>query len=153
MFDPRREIQPPPPHADPELKEQLERSITLEQITNLLLGLNAACARAHQLNYKNFYLDINTGKPKDRNLGELIALMHSELSEMLEGVRKNTMDSHLPDRKAEEVELADLLIRAFDYAGYRKLDLYGAIIQKLRYNCTRADHKPENRRKADGKKF
>jgi hypothetical protein len=51
------------------------------------------------------------------------------------------------------VELADLIIRALDYAGYRKLDLMGAINEKLKYNCQRKDHTAEERRKTNGKKF
>lgn len=82
-----------------------------------------------------------------------LALVHSEVSEALEGVRKNKMDDHLTDRKAEEVELADACIRIFDLAGARKLDLYGAIIEKMAYNQKRADHKPANRAADGGKKF
>lgn len=82
-----------------------------------------------------------------------LMLMVSELGECLEGVRKGKMDDHLPNRTAEEVELADLIIRACDYAGRWKLDLGGAIIEKLEYNKNRADHKPENRQKEGGKKF
>lgn len=93
------------------------------------------------------------GSPKERNVGELIALIHSELSEMLEGVRKNKMDEHLPHRTSEEVEAADVLIRLFDYAGYRGLDLDGAVRDKMAYNKQRADHKPENRFAAGGKAF
>ncbi len=50
-------------------------------------------------------------------------------------------------------ELADCVIRIFDFAGFNNLDLGGAIFEKLQYNNKRADHKPENRVKEDGKKY
>ena len=40
-------------------------------------------------------------EPKE--FGTCIALMHSELSEALEGHRKGLMDSHLPNRSSPEV--------------------------------------------------
>jgi NTP pyrophosphatase (non-canonical NTP hydrolase) len=52
-----------------------------------------------------------------------------------------------------EVELADLMIRALDLAGAMDLDLGGAVAEKLLYNQSRADHKPENRALEGGKKF
>lgn len=82
-----------------------------------------------------------------------IALIHSELSECLEGGRKGLMDSHLKHRTAEEVEMADAIIRIFDLAGARKYDLYGAVREKMDYNAVRADHKPEARAAAGGKKI
>ena len=97
--------------------------------------------------------DIKTGEPLDRNKGELLCLIHSEISETMEGARKNIMDDHLPHRKMEEVELADALIRIFDYAGGFNLDVAGALIEKMAYNAQRADHKPENRVKDGGKAF
>ena len=97
--------------------------------------------------------DVKTGEPLERNKGELICLMHSELSETLEAVRKNKRDDHLPYLKGEEVELADTLIRIFDYAGGFGLDLGKALQDKLAYNKRRADHKPENRAKDGGKAF
>ena len=95
----------------------------------------------------------DTGRRLIRNKGEMIALMHSELSECLEGVRKQCRDDKLPHRSMEEVELADTLIRIFDYAGAFGLDLTGAVFEKLEYNRNRADHKLENRAKEGGKAF
>lgn len=82
-----------------------------------------------------------------------LLLIHSEVSETMEGMRKNLMDDHLPHRKMEEVELADVLIRVFDYAGAMGLDIAGALVEKMEYNASRADHKKENRAKSNGKKF
>lgn len=81
-----------------------------------------------------------------------LALVHSEVSEAVEGVRKGLMDDHLKERPMAEVELADAIIRAMDLAGHEGWDLAGAIVEKLYYNSTRADHKLENRLQDGGKK-
>lgn len=106
-------------------------------------------ARVHGANLK-WWKDLDTGRHLDRNKGEMLALIHSEISECLEGIRKNLMDDKLPHRK---MALADAMIRILDYAGGFKLDLQGAFEDKMAYNATRADHDPENRRGTHGKKF
>lgn len=82
-----------------------------------------------------------------------LALIHSEISEAMEGDRKNLMDDKLPHRPMREVELADAVIRIFDLAGAYGMDLGGAIAEKMAYNATRADHKPEARNAVGGKTY
>ena len=71
---------------------------------------------AHSANMK-WWQDPVTGKPIERDRRELAALIHSEASEALEGLRKDLMDDHLPHRKMAEVELADAVIRLLDCIG------------------------------------
>lgn len=117
-------------------------------------GIEAAVELCHGLaKAGGWWNDLQTGEPLQRNKGELLCLIHSEISEAMEGERKGLMDDKLPHRRMAEVELADALIRIFDYAGGFGYDLAGAVIEKLAYNQQRADHKPENRAAEGGKKF
>lgn len=103
--------------------------------------------------YQHWWHDPLTGERLNRNKGEMLMLMVSEISEAMEGERKDLMDDHLPHRKMAEVELADLFIRAFDYCGAYGYDLDGAVAEKRAYNKVRKDHKTEARLAPGGKKF
>ena len=92
-------------------------------------------------------------KVKMLEIASKLCLVHSEVSEALEGHRKQIKDDKLPHRTMLEVELADALIRIFDIAGRLELSLGDALAEKLRYNAKRANHKLENRAKPGGKRI
>lgn len=90
------------------------------------LSLSAFAREVHRAN-KHWWHDPATGAKLDRNIGELLMLVVSEIAECMEGERKDLMDTHLPHRKMAEVELADAIIRIADIAGSRNLHLDLAI--------------------------
>lgn len=94
-----------------------------------------------------------------RNMGEMLCLVHSEVSEAMEADRKNEFarmqaktllaitdkaqfkkefEAHL--KSSFEDELADIVIRVMDLAAYKGIDLQAHIEAKVRYNTTR-EHK------------
>jgi len=113
--------------------------------------LNDYAALCHGVAKERGWWSNLDGTPKERNKGELLLLIISEIVEAGEGLRKDLNDDKLPHRKMVEVELADTLIRLFDFAGGYGLDLEGAFREKLEYNRNREDHDPVNRAKAGGK--
>lgn len=105
---------------------------------------------------------------RPKNLGEMIALMHSELSEALEADRE---DNYMIPEKGEsdiatinqqddedfksmyagfvkgnfEEEMADIVIRVMDLCAWKGIDLEQHILAKMRFNSMR--------KKYHGKKY
>lgn len=118
--------------------------------------INELSKQIHQNNInKGFY-------EKEKNIGEMLCLIHSEVSEALEADRKgHYADNHyLQEMEAEgytwedsrlsfntafektikntfEDELADTMIRVMDLAAFKGIDLEFHIKQKMKYNSLR----------------
>ncbi len=131
----------------PELASELAANIR---------GLQDACySAAFRSGWHN---DLKTGLPRTPEQNHemfpvRLMLIVSEIAEAMEGHRKSLQDDHIPGRAMSEVELADAVIRICDLAGAMGYDLGGAIVEKLNYNATRADHRIENRKATGGKAY
>ena len=68
----------------------------------------------------------------EMHVSRLLALIHSEVSEALEAVRKGQLKN---DDFQEE--LADVLIRVFDLAGWLGIDLDEVVKKKMAFNQMR----------------
>lgn len=75
----------------------------------------------------------NGTKIAKRNVGEMIALMHSELSEALEGDRKGLKDDKLPQYEMVDVEMVDCIIRIFDFLGQKGIDVEQIFRDKMEF--------------------
>jgi NTP pyrophosphatase (non-canonical NTP hydrolase) len=93
---------------------------------------------------------------KEKNIGEMLCLIHSEVSEALEADRKGsycvlynytvleTIDKpDFSDRYKSwikgtfEEEMADIVIRVMDLCAFKGIDLESHIKAKMRYNSLR----------------
>lgn len=108
--------------------------------------MTAAHATARE---KGFY-------EKEKNIGEMLCLIHAEVSEALEADRKDEYyqdnldvlngwvdDADFYKHYKQEVkgtfeeEMADIMIRVADLCEYKKIALEGHIRAKLRFNSLR----------------
>lgn len=88
---------------------------------------------------KGFY-DGPLGQRTDLRIASMLALVHSEVSEALEDVRKGHMKTEIEsDGKPVGFpsELADIVIRVLDMAEWMGIDMNAVMKLKHDYNCTR----------------
>jgi NTP pyrophosphatase (non-canonical NTP hydrolase) len=79
---------------------------------------------------------------QDRNVGEMLMLIVSELGEAVEAHRKGEFG--LEKKDTFEDELADTAIRLFDLCGGLGIDLEKQIAWKMSFNQTRAPKHGKN---------
>jgi NTP pyrophosphatase (non-canonical NTP hydrolase) len=127
--------------------------IMLDPAVKYIDFVDALTLMSHSASVSRSWWHDDDGKPEERNFGELIALIHSEVSEAMEGGRKDKMDEHCPEYLSVEIELADALLRIFDLAFAANLNLGEAFMAKWQYNLTRPDHAKAHRSGAGGKQF
>lgn len=95
---------------------------------------------------KNALLRIPQNQGRDRMMeafyqatfAQKMALINSEISEALEGVRHgDNPDDKIPEFSSSEAELADAMIRILDVAEGLNLRVIDAMLEKHKYNKTR----------------
>lgn len=120
--------------------------------------LNELASVIHARNIKKGFYE------KRKNTGEMLALIHSEISEALEADRNGKrctasiagVNGWVQDKEfllkykslvkgTFEEEMADIIIRVLDMCAFKKIDIEGHIFAKMRYN--------KSRRKYHGKKY
>ena len=79
---------------------------------------------------------------KERDFGEVVALMHTELSEAFEEYRhgKDFNETYYEDGNKPcgiPSEFADVIIRICDFCGAYNIDLDKIIEEKMKYNSNR----------------
>ena len=101
--------------------------------------------------YKNPLLDIDL--PPGSNsyqVREDLMLIHRAISKAMEGHRKSKV---VDGKLVFSIHMAEVIQRIFWLGKKLNLDLGGAFVEKMAFNASRADHKPEARLAAGGKAY
>jgi NTP pyrophosphatase (non-canonical NTP hydrolase) len=101
---------------------------------DLCKGLNESAKFIHDINVSKGFWD------KERNVGELLMLVVTELSEALEAHRKDNFANPNSNDLAKDTfedEIADSFIRLLDLCNALDIDIEKHIQLKVAYNQTR----------------
>lgn len=93
--------------------------------------INRLCSKNHAAMKRQGFWDRDTTVPDFYRVIYRLALIHTEISEMVEALRDGKHISLILE------ELADVIIRGFDLAGHYEWDLGEAIIKKMEKNAKR----------------
>ena len=135
------------------MKNERQGSIANAMLAEVPGGINdLACAIYERNVEKGFY-------EKEKNIGEMLCLIHSEVSEALEADRNRSYamltepqrnvlmcwtgsDDFINDYKLKvkgtfEEEMADIFIRLLDMCAFKGIDIEFHVKAKMRYNLSR----------------
>lgn len=119
--------------------EPVTREVTRSDIHSVMdqQDISNLADLIHEINKQHgFWPEVN---PADRNFGEALALMHSELSEALEEHRSGRAAYYVEQGKPEgwAVEMVDCVIRILDYLSARGITVDALLREKILYNNSR----------------
>lgn len=97
-------------------------------LRSLLNDLSHACHNESLAS--GWYSGVDMSQVGDYFIGTQVALIHSEVSELLDAYRKGRDDDF-------DFELADIILRCLDLAGFLNIDLGRALLLKVDKNRTR----------------
>ncbi|MFM7012607.1 MAG: hypothetical protein ACKO0Z_25290 [Betaproteobacteria bacterium] len=114
-----------------EIDRAYSNDIVAEKVVTTADGdWNALARQIHQDNVaKGFW----PGGISARNVGELLALVHSELSEAYEAIQSMAFDDKLPEFPAFDVEIADAMIRLLDAGAAYEVDM-NEVVENVPFN-------------------
>lgn len=101
-----------------------------------VITLNDYRDRCHALARSKGWYD----GPGERNIGEQLMLVVTEVAEAMEDLRDGKMALSYDEKGKPTgfpIEIADVMIRLFDLAGYLRIDLEDAVETKMQYNHSR----------------